>query len=359
MLPSYVNSCRRIGHGSLSLSLSAKQFRRQLGNAAASFTPEQLKELATHGGVTFDDDLNTEKVRQQEELHSELNAPVASHPTSLSRLNLARNTFRKQSDGSSDSDFLRRLLSTRDGIIARAGVKEKVLDNVWQTVVTEQQTLSKSLLTGILRRGQGGDGGVISGSISIRKTNFCHLENMEEDFDEEELELLEAGYELEWERDETYSESSDVTTDSSLRNKRTIKNTDTPTIQAFPGIIYGSAESLAHAKYRLLPSYVITRRVLHELSAYLPSFSPSSILDVGCGSGGSLAAAFNSFSSLRRGVGIDVSQAQRECSALVSSAHAPDGFDSSFIKDLQGCKNGTFDLIVAQNFMAEVSDWRE
>lgn len=59
-----------------------------------------------------------------------------------------------------------------------------------------------------------------------------------------------------------------------------VKNTETSTT-----INYGPSEVIAYAYYHMNGRFVILRRILGEIQKLMPNFTPTRILDFGCGPG--------------------------------------------------------------------------
>lgn len=92
-------------------------------------------------------------------------------------------------------------------------------------------------------------------------------------------------------------------------------------------VFYKPEQSVCSLKFRLVPNYSITKRILAETHSLLGinTFQPKKILDVGMGAGSASAAALDYFHSNDRGVenkidwihGIDPSQSMRDAADLV------------------------------------------
>ena len=104
-------------------------------------------------------------------------------------------------------------------------------------------------------------------------------------------------------------------------------------------VFYKPEQTLCNLKYRLIPNYSITTRILSEINGLLgpESFTPKNILDVGIGVGSASAAALDYFKGSnsperQNGIewihGIDPSQSMRDATNVllnnVLDAHAND-----------------------------------
>ncbi len=84
-------------------------------------------------------------------------------------------------------------------------------------------------------------------------------------------------------------------------------------------VLYGPEETIAHAYYRFVPHWSVTRRALLEASSLIgPSWKPKKVLDFGMGCGSASAAAHDVFAESIDWIhGIDPSQTMRECAKVM------------------------------------------
>ncbi|KAJ3036902.1 Methyltransferase-like protein 17, mitochondrial [Rhizophlyctis rosea] len=73
-------------------------------------------------------------------------------------------------------------------------------------------------------------------------------------------------------------------------------------------ITYGPAESLAYLTTRLPVTYAALHTILTELRKRAPDFAPTRMLDYGTGPGTAIWAANETFPSLEKSVGVDISE---------------------------------------------------
>lgn len=131
-----------------------------------------------------------------------------------------------------------------------------------------------------------------------------------------------------------------------------LKYTETP---AQP--LKGLPEHVAYALCRMPATFAAFLRALSHVVQVIPSFSPHSVLDIGCGPGTALLGSFLTFPSLSCGTGLETSSefcgiAEKLFSEIsaVSSCHV---LRCDLKKQAEG--EGSLDLMTAAYVMGELS----
>ncbi len=75
--------------------------------------------------------------------------------------------------------------------------------------------------------------------------------------------------------------------------------------QASSGELAGFPEHVAYVICRMAATFAADRRALQHMKKTLPDFAPKTVLDIGCGPGGALFAALETYPSIEKGVGLD------------------------------------------------------
>ena len=81
---------------------------------------------------------------------------------------------------------------------------------------------------------------------------------------------------------------------------------------------YGAEETIAYAHYFMRPRFSIIRKVFAGVKTVLPNFSPSRVVDFGCGPGTAGAAAFDVWGNqMGKYAGVDMSRSMLEAAKIM------------------------------------------
>lgn len=126
-----------------------------------------------------------------------------------------------------------------------------------------------------------------------------------------------------------------------------------------PPVVYGTDECLAYAHYIMPGRYSITKRLFREINMILPNYSPSRILDFGCGPATAGMAAMDVWrSDVRKYIGIDNSAAMVDAAKI--AMHGSGVHYSFHDKVVEVVKNANdlkarYDLVVASYTLSELN----
>ena len=245
----------------------------------------------------------------------------SSHHTKLPPLQLAKNSFRTQTSHTSHSQSVKLLKQISMKAVKLTSLPTKQIDKTWVRIKEAQQVLSRTNLSTVQKSKTSnhlrGDRAAFSAPLELEEFDPDEWSvdfdvdddknddnNDQQNLSQEDLELLKGDF---------YAQQQEQ-----IRQHKTLKLTQTQkstsSTMTIPGVIYGNMETAAHLKQRLVPNFVIAKRVLTEVAAHLgPSFSPKKVLDFGCGGGSAGLAALETFSSSLRSVDfVDISKSQRD-----------------------------------------------
>lgn len=85
-------------------------------------------------------------------------------------------------------------------------------------------------------------------------------------------------------------------------------------------MVYGPEETIAYSHYFMPARFGITRRIFSEMQRLLPNFTPTRIVDFGCGPGTALAAAIDTFSvsAINKYAGVDMSVSMLDAAKIMA-----------------------------------------
>ena len=138
-------------------------------------------------------------------------------------------------------------------------------------------------------------------------------------------------------------------------------------------VYYAHEQMLANLKFRLLPNFAVTKRVLEETKSLLPSsFAPRKVIDFGIGCGAASAASLEVFNTTDSSIewihGIEPSHSMRECSERLLESVAAGNDDKNrtstnplritFSDTLSPDTASSFDLAICAYTAMELVEWR-
>jgi ribosomal protein RSM22 (predicted rRNA methylase) len=126
-------------------------------------------------------------------------------------------------------------------------------------------------------------------------------------------------------------------------------------------VFYAHEQMLANLKFRLLPNYAVTKRVMEETKSLLgPSFVPKRVIDFGIGCGSASAAALDVFETIEWIHGIEPSHSMRECSEKLLEAlgqHRETAPRVTYSDSLSPDTASSFDMGICAYTATEIAQW--